>query len=188
MKSKRRKRPSPPPIALTKEELRTLFLYAIERDYVVYVLMLLHYHHAGRNSEMIHLTRDNFSDGRIKYKRGKDSEPCGQKLRTDLDPLFDETRVIPPFLSAFSGKQRLYPKSRWTYWRHVVKLALGAGLPRHQAKTTVLKHSIVTHVIAKHGFNVAQRIAGHVNGASTLRYGRLSEEQVDTLLEQAAKH
>jgi site-specific recombinase XerD len=89
---------------------------------------------------------------------------------------------VPAFLSDFSGKQRLYPKSRWTYWRHVVSIAIAAGLPRHKAKTTVLKHSIVTHVIEKYGISAAQRRAGHVNGASTLRYARVSEEKVDALI------
>lgn len=146
--------------------------------------MLLQYWHAGRNSEMIHLTRDNFADGFVAYKRGKGSEPCRQKLVEDADPLLNEAKIVPEFLFAFSGKQKLYPRSRWTYWRHLVRLALDAGLPRHKAKTTVLKHSIVTHVIERFGINAAQRRAGHVNGASTLRYARLSEEHVDGLLAQ----
>jgi len=157
---------------------------ARQENFPVYVLMLLQYWHAGRNSEMIHLTRDNFVGGVLIYKRGKGSEPCRQKLVEDPDPVFNEAQVLPGFLSGFSGKQKLYPRSRWTYWRQVKELAIAAGLPAHKAKTTVLKHSIVTHVIERFGVNVAQRRAGHVNGASTLRYARLTEESVDQLLSE----
>ncbi len=179
---KRRRRPTPPPIALTHDELRAVLLKAREIDYPVYVLMLIQYHHAGRNSEMIGLGAKNFADGFVSYRRGKGSEACQQELRKWKDPLFDETKVIPPFIAALKPKQRLYPRSRWTYWRHLVKIALAAGILRFKAKTTVLKHSIVTHVERKHGVAAAQRIAGHVNGASTLRYTKMREEQVDALV------
>jgi integrase len=179
---KKRRKATPPPIALTRAELRSVLLKARDMDYPVYVLMLIHYHHAGRNSEMIGLSARNFADGFISYERGKGSEPCRQELRKWSDPLFDETRVIPPFVAALEPKQKLYPRSRWTYWRHLVKIALAAGIPRFKAKTTVLKHSIVTHVERKYGVAAAQRIAGHVNGASTLRYTKMREDQVDALV------
>jgi len=46
----------------------------------------------------------------------------------------------------------------------------------------VLKHSICTHLSENLPFNAVQRRAGHVNGASTLRYAKLREEQVDSLV------
>jgi len=144
--------------------------------------MLIQYWHAGRNSEMIHLTRDSFADGFIRYKRGKNSEPCSQSLVEHSDPLFNEQEIVPKAISNLRPNQKLYPKSRWTYWRHLVRLALAAGLPRHKAKTTVLKHSICTHLSENLPFNAVQRRAGHVNGASTLRYAKLREEQVDSLV------
>jgi integrase len=179
---KRKSKPAPPPISLTREELRTFFKHARKVDFVVYVLMLVQYWHAGRNSEMIHLKRDNFVDGFIRYKRGKNSEPCLQRLVEHEDDLFNEKEVVTKFVLNLSGNQRLYPRSRWTYWRHLVKLAKAAGISRPKAKTTVLKHSIVTHVMEKYGVNVAQRRAGHVNGASTLRYARVTEEHTDKLV------
>lgn len=182
---KRKSKPSAPPIALTREELRILFTHAREADPPVYVLMLVQYWHAGRNSEMIHLTRDNFADGFVRYKRGKNSEPCSQCLVAHAESLFDEKSVITKLLLKLPFNQRLYPRSRWTYWRHLVRLALAAGIPRHKAKTTVLKHSICTHLLETLPFNAVQRRAGHVNGGSTLRYGKLREEQVDQLVAAA---
>jgi len=183
---KRKSKPAPPPISLTRDELRALFSHASKADFSVYVLMLVHYWHAGRNSEMIHLTRDSFTDSFIRYKRGKNSEPCSQHLVEHADPLFDERAVVGKFLLNLRPNQRLYPRSRWTYWRHLVRLALAAGLPRHKAKTTVLKHSICTHLSESLPFNAVQRRAGHVNGASTLRYAKLREEQVDQLVSAGA--
>jgi integrase len=183
---KRNSKPAPPPISLTRDELKALFRHAAQVDFPVYVLMLIHYWHAGRNSEMIHLTRDSFADGFIRYKRGKNSEPCSQHLVEHENPLFDERKIVEKFVLNLRGNQRLYPRSRWTYWRHLVKLALAAGIPRHKAKTTVLKHSICTHLVETLPFNAVQRRAGHVNGASTLRYAKLREEQVDSLVVAAS--
>lgn len=185
MKSKRKRRPTPPPISLTRDELRALFAHARAHDFPVYVVMLVHYWHAGRNSEMRNLERSNFSDGYIRYERGKGSETCQQQLVEHADPLFNERGVISAFLLNFRGKQKLYPKSRWTYWRHVVRLALAAGIPRLKAKTTVLKHSICTHLAENLPLNAVQRRAGHVNGANTLRYAKLREDQVDPLVSAA---
>jgi len=182
----KRRRPSPPPIALTESELRIVLLKARELDYPVYVLMLLQYNHAGRNSEMINLSGKNFEDGFISYKRGKGSEPCRQRLVESKDELFNEVKIVGDFCRELKPKAKLYPRSRWTYWRHLVKIARAAGIPRHKAKTTVLKHSICTHMADKFGLPAAQRRAGHVNGASTLRYTKMREDQVDALVAQTA--
>jgi integrase len=184
LRKKRRRNPTPAPIALTHPELRSVLLKAREIDYPVYVLMLIQYHHAGRNSEMIHLRAANFTDGFISYKRGKGSEPCRQRLVESKDNLLDESTVVVDFLRGLQPKERLYPRTRWTYWRHLVKIARAAGIPRHKAKTTVLKHTICTDVAEKFGLPAAQRRAGHVNGASTLRYTKMREDQVDDLIAQ----
>ncbi len=184
---KRRRNPTPAPIALNPAELRAVLLKARDVDYPVYVLMLIQYHHAGRNSEMIHLRAANFADGFISYKRGKGSERCRQRLVESKDQLLNEKIVVAEFLRELPAKQRLYPRSRWTYWRHLVKIAVAAGIPRHKAKTTVLKHTICTDVIKKFGLPAAQRRAGHVNGASTLRYTKMREDEVDDLIAQSTE-
>lgn len=182
---KRKSKPSPPIISLTRAELKILFAHAVRADFPVYVLMVIQYWHAGRNSEMVHLTRDSFSDGFISYKRGKGSEPCRQELVEHGDALFNEKEIVAQFILNLRPNQKLYPRSRWTYWRHLVKLAHAAGIPRHKAKTTVLKHSICTHLAETMPLNAVQRRAGHVNGASTLRYAKLREDQVDPLVSSA---
>src|ERR1700685_183070 len=137
----RKSKPRSQPIALTREELRTLFHHAREVDFPVYALMLFQYWHAGRNSEMIHLTRDNFADGFIRYRRLKNSEPCSQRLVAHADPLFNEPEVVTRMVLNLRENQNLYPRSRWPYCPHRVRLATPAGIPRHKAKTTVLKHT-----------------------------------------------
>jgi len=179
---KRKSKGAAQPISLTREELRALFMHSRNADFPVYVLMLIQYWHAGRNSEMIHLTGNNLTDGFVRYSRGKGSEPCVQRFVEHEDPLFNERQVLEKVVLNLSPNQRLYPRSRWTYWRHLVRLALAAGLPRHKAKTTILKHSICTHLIETLPFNAVQRRAGHVNGANTLIYAKLREEQVDELV------
>jgi site-specific recombinase XerD len=164
-----------------------LLAQAKKEDPRVWLLMVIQYWHAGRNSEMIHLTRDNFQDGFIHYERLKGSKPCSQKLVAHADPLLDEKTAVFEFVRNSKPNQRLYPRSRWTYWRHLVKLAIAAGIPRHKAKTTVLKHSICTHLIKEIGVPAAQRRAGHVNGANTLRYAEMREEQVDELVDGLLK-
>jgi integrase len=179
---KRKQRPPAQPIALTRAELRALLQHASGADPEVYLLMLIQYWHAGRNSEMISLRRESFSDGFIRYKRGKGSEACTQELVEHADPLFNERAVVSRVVLNLRPNQKLYPRSRWTYWRHLVKLALAAGIPRHKAKTTVLKHTICTHLSENLKPNAVQRRAGHVNGANTLKYARLREDQVDALV------
>ena len=171
--------------ALTKDEFLRLLAKAHEKDPRAWVMILIHFWHAGRNSEIINLTRDNFTDGYIIFDRGKNSLPCRQRLVEHTNPLLNEKKAVFDFVARLAPNQRLFRMSRWTYWRHLVKLAVDAGIPRIKAKTTVLKHSICTYMYENAAPNAVQRRAGHVNGANTLRYGTLQEEQVDALVVDA---
>ena len=168
--------------ALSKDELRRLLSYLEAHDRTVYLMALLQFWHAGRNSEIIHLTRDNFDGDHIKFRRLKGSEPCDQALVSHPDPLLDEREKVFAFLSKLGGKQRLFGMSRFTYLRRLKRAALAVGIRPSKSRTTVLKHSICTYMYENAPANAVQRRAGHKNGANTLRYGKVSESQVDSLV------
>lgn len=173
--------------ALSKDEFLRLLAHAHDVDRDVWLMMLLHFWHAGRNSEIIHLTPDNVVDGYIIFKRGKNSKPCRQRLVEHQNPLLSEREPVIELARQIAPGTPLFKMSRWTYWRHVVKLALAVGIPRIKAKTTVLKHSLCTYMYENASPNAVQRRAGHVNGGNTLRYGTLQEEAVDALVIDAVR-
>ena len=173
--------------ALTREEFQRLLAHTRECDPRLWLMILIHFWHAGRNSEIIHLTRDNFIGDYIEFPRLKGSLPCKQALVSHENPLLNEKLALLEYLPRIGRNQRLFPMSRWTYWRHVVKAALAVGIPRVKAKTTVLKHSICTYLYETVGANMVQRRAGHVNGANTLEYGKVQESQVDPFVSAGVK-
>ncbi len=143
--------------ALSKEELLRLLAAARahrERDWL---MMLTHFWHAGRNSEIIHLTRDNIQDGFIVFDRLKGSERCEQALVEHENPLLSErAALIELALNTPSGVP-LFKMGRSHYLRLVKRHALTAGIPRHKAKTTVLKHTLCTLMIENAAVNKVQR-------------------------------
>jgi integrase len=171
--------------ALSKDEFRALMTKARADEPRTWLMMLLHFWHGGRNSEIIHLRRDNFVGTSILFDRGKGSEACKQKLVAHADPLFDERSAVFAFIRNLHGKQRLFPVSRWTYWRRMKRLALAAGVDPLKAKTTVLKHSLCTYMYENVGANLVQRRAGHKAGSSTLVYGKVQESAVDAVITEA---
>lgn len=171
--------------ALTKAEFNALLQRAHADDRRTWLMIVLHFWHGARNSEVIDLRRDNFVGDSIIFDRGKGSEPCKQKLVSYPNPLLDERPAVFAFIRNLQGKQRLFPMSRWTYWRHVKKLALAAGIDPLKAKTTVLKHSLCTYMYENVGANLVQRRAGHKAGSSTLVYGKVQESVVDAVIADA---
>ena len=142
---------------------------ASERDWL---MMLLHFWHAGRSSEIIALRTDNFVGSFIKFPRGKKSEPCDQELVSHENPLLNERAAVFAFLKKQRPHSRLFPMSRWTYLRHFRRHAEAAGIDPGVLKfngTRALKHCIGTYLFENTPANVVQRRLGHVNGANTLR-------------------
>lgn len=158
---------------------------AHEHDRRTWLMMVLHFWHGGRNSEIINLTRDNFVGRHVIFNRGKHSLPCKQELVEHKNPLFNERPAVFDYLRTLGKNQKLFPVSRWTYWRHMKKVALAAGIDPVKAKTTVLKHSLCTYMYENVGPNFVQRRAGHRSGNSTLKYGTVQEAQVDSLIVDA---
>jgi integrase len=173
--------------ALSKDEFRRLLARAKRDDEQTWLMMLLHFWHGGRNSEIIHLTPASIRDGYIVFKRGKGSKPCRQRLVDHPNPLYSERAAVIALCGKTMTGRRLFDMSRWTYWRHVVKLALAAGIPRIKAKTTVLKHSLCTFMIENAPINKVQERAGHVSGKSTLAYTAVQGAAVDDIVVAAVR-
>ena len=168
--------------ALSKEELLRLLGAARAHRKRDWLMILVHFWHAGRNSEIIHLTRDSIKDGFILFERLKGSERCEQALVEHENPLLSErAAMIELALNTPSG-QPLFKMCRSHYLRIVKRHCLTAGIPGHKAKTTVLKHTLCTLMIENAPVNKVQRRAGHVSGASTLRYMKAKESDVDSIV------
>ena len=171
--------------ALTKPDFLRLLAVAKKASERDWLMLLLHFWHAGRASEIVDLTRDNFVGSFIKFDRGKGSESCDQALVEHKNPLLNERAAVFAYLQTVHGKQKLFPMSRTTYWRHFRRHAAAAGIDPGVLRfngTRALKHCIGTYMIEKAPVNAVQRRMGHVNGANTLRYAKLRENQVDELV------
>lgn len=171
--------------ALSKEELLRLLGAARahrERDWL---MILVHFWHAGRNSEIIHLTRDSIQDGFILFDRLKGSERCEQALVEHENPLLSERAALIELALNTPAGRPLFKMCRSHYLRIVKRHCLTAGIPGHKAKTTVLKHTLCTLMIENAPVNKVQRRAGHVSGASTLRYMKAKESEVDSIVVRA---
>jgi integrase len=171
--------------ALSKDEFLALLATAKAsrpRGARDWLMILTHFWHAGRASEIIHLTRDSIQDGFIVFDRLKGSETCEQELVEHANPLLSERLPLIELALNTPPGVPLFRMCRQHYWRLVRKHALAAGIPRHKAKTTVLKHTICTLMIENAPVNKVQRRAGHVSGASTLRYMKAKESDVDRIV------
>ena len=171
--------------ALSKDEFLALLATAKAARDRDWLMILTHFWHAGRNSEIIHLTRDNIQDGFIIFDRLKGSETCRQELVEHENPLLSECLPLIELALNTPPGVPLFKMCRQHYWRIVRKHALAAGIPRHKAKTTVLKHTICSLMIENAPVNKVQRRAGHVSGASTLRYMKAKESDVDRIVVDA---
>lgn len=74
---------------------------------------------------------------------------------------------------------------RQTYWCHVRTHARAAGIPKHKAKTTVLKHTLATLMIENTPINKVQRRLGHKALSSTGKYLAVKDAEVDRVVVEA---
>lgn len=150
-------------------------------------MMLVQFWHAGRNSEVIHLTRDNIQNGFIVFNRLKGSNPCEQALVEHENPLLSERAAVEALALNTPAGRPLFKMHRSHYLRLLKRHARTAGIPAHKAKTTVLKHTLCTLMLENAPINKVQRRAGHKSGSSTLRYTVAQESDVDQIVIGAVK-
>lgn len=169
-------------LSLEKEEFLKLLAVAKRADEQTWLMMLVHFWHGLRNSEVRAITRDNVHRGRLVLERLKGSENCDQELIEDDNPLLSEREPLTKLALNTPHGTPLFKMCRQTYWRHVRAHALAAGIHKDKAKTTVLKHTLATLMVENTPLNNVQRRLGHVSLASTGKYMKVKERSVDALV------
>lgn len=174
-------------LSLEKRELMALLRVAKRESERDWLMILLHFWHGLRNSEVRSIQRDNIHDGRLVLDRLKGSEACDQELVEDKNPLLSERQALLDFALKTPPGKPLFKMCRQTYWRHVRAHALAAGIHKDKCKTTVLKHTLASRMIENTPINIVQRRLGHVSLASTGKYMKVKETLVDRLVKKAVR-
>lgn len=164
---------------LSKEQLRSVLTHARRHSERDWLMMLVHFWHGARASEVIHLTPDNVQGEYLVFDRLKGSEACKQKLVEHPDELLSERKPLIEWAQKTPRNQRLFKMHRQHYWRIVRRHCVAAGVPLHIARTTVLKHTLGSLLIENMPINKVQRRMGHKNISSTAAYMKVSESVVD---------
>jgi len=164
---------------------------ARERDWV---LLLVAFWHGLRASEAINLTPEHFADGYLAVQRLKGSMRTVQPLVEDEDPLLNERAAIEMWLArhktAHGGDgrgKRLFPLSRFAFYRLMRHYGRLAGLPQHLCHPHVLKHSIAMLSIRQAGIENVRQYLGHRSISSTGEYLKVSDEAASSAIAAAAR-
>ena len=172
---------------LSKRQLLRLLQHAKAHSERDWLMMLVHFWHGGRASEVIHLTRENVQGMYLVFDRLKGSDPCQQELVVHRNPLLSERAPLIELALNTPYREPLFKMHRSTYFRHVQRYALAIGVPSTSARTTVLKHTLGTLMIKNTPINNVQRRMGHKNISSTARYMRVCESDVDRVVKGSVR-
>jgi integrase len=75
-------------------------------------------------------------------------------------------------------------KIGWTRWHLIFKeLAAEAGIPRHKRHCHVLRHTCAMMNIKSAGVENARQYLGHKNGASTLEYLKVTNDEASAAMQ-----
>jgi integrase len=170
---------------LSKQKLLTLFAAAKQHSERDWLMMLVHFWHGGRASEIIHLTRENVQGNYLVFDRLKGSDPCEQELVEHENPLLSERQPVIELALNTPYREPLFKMHRSTYFRHVQRYARQVGVPSTSARTTVLKHTLGTLMIENTPINKVQRRMGHKSISSTGKYMKAREADVDSLIKSS---
>jgi integrase len=170
---------------LSKRQLVRLLEHARANSERDWLMMLVHFWHGGRASEIIHLTRENVQGNYLVFDRLKGSDPCEQELVEHENPLLSERQPMIDLALNTPFNQPFFKMHRSTYFRHVQRYARAIGVPSTSARTTVLKHTLGTLMIENTPINKVQRRMGHKNISSTAKYMKVSESAVDSVVKSS---
>src|SRR5262249_38908463 len=101
-----------------------------------------------------------------------------------LHPLLDERQALEKL--ATDGTDRLFPMSRFQFYRKLQRYGREAGIPAAKCHPHALKHTFGRPTYES-GVVIAeiQTWLGHVNGANTMRYMEATEEQAAAAFSKA---
>ncbi len=194
------------PDYLTESELEQLLKTARDgRDGVRNTLLIaLAYHHCLRVSELLTLKRSDVANGRIRVTRLKGSVSNEQSLQSAVGkPWRDEKKLLARYLAdrqmhphadselLFLGQRGISEKlngkrpmvtglSRQQVYNIVHDAALAAGIPASKARSHILKHTGISHLVQRGmPLLMVRDYAGHRDYRSTLWYTGLNADQVN---------
>lgn len=139
-------------------------------------MILVAFAHGLRATEVIQLTRDNFSGGFITVDRLKGSLRTTQRLLEHADPLLDEHNGVFAFLRTVPEKQRLFPITRVRFWQLIQEYGERAEIPAHLRHPHILKHSIAMQTIHSAGIENVRQHLGHKSISSTGEYLKVTDD------------
>jgi integrase len=164
---------------------------ARERDWV---LLLVAFWHGLRASEAINLTPEHFADGFLTVQRLKGSMRTTQPLVEDENELLNERAAIETWLISHKTEnggdgrgKKLFPVSRFHFYRLMRRYGRAAGLPQHLCHPHVLKHSIAMQSIREAGIENVRQYLGHRSISSTGEYLKVSDEAASSAIAAAAR-
>jgi integrase len=179
---------------LTREQLVAVLVQAkasSERDWV---LLLVSFWHGLRASEAIGLTPEHFADGYLSIQRLKGSMKTIQPLVEHEDQVLNERAAVEGWLAkqgdARTGDlpdRRLFPLTRFQFYRLMRRYGRLAGLPKHLCHPHVLKHSIAMQSIRHAGIENVRQYLGHRSISSTGEYLKVSDADASCAIAAATR-
>ena len=162
--------------SLTRDEILRLLVAARAHSEFHFLMILVAFAHGLRASEVVNLKVDDIRDGFIIVQRLKHSKKTTHPLIDNPEPLLNEKPALIEFIRNQSGEQRIFPRSRSTFWRIMQRHAKTAGLPPQKRHPHCLKHSICKQLIGLIGIDKVQQYVGHQDLRSTAFYLKDTDE------------
>lgn len=139
-----------------------------------------------RITEAITLTGAQVRDGYLDVQRLKKSQHTIQKLIRPGDPDLEYADALEALAREVGPEGRLFPLTRFGAYYFMQRTGKRAGLPKHKCKPHTLKHSVAMQMIKTAGIENVRQHLGHKHGASTLEYLKVTDDEANEAIQQAA--
>lgn len=162
---------------ITLDELRVLLTHIPDSRWRAAVLVT--FWHGLRASETLALTPANFADNKLAVKRLKGSRKTIHPLVAY--PGLNEIAALEPLIARSPRTERLFPWTRFGFIKLMKRAGARAGLAAQKRHPHALKHGCaLAGLDGGMKINELQAYLGHVSGASTLMYLRVSDEKASS--------
>lgn len=148
-------------------------------------MILVGVNHGLRATEVISIQKDDIRDGMLDVHRIKGSLHTVQPLIEHSNPLLNEKAALIAYARPLSGKQRLFPVARQTFWNIMQRHGETAGIPVRLRHPHTLKHTCAMQTIHAAGIENVKQYLGHRSMASTGEYLKVSDEQASAAVQRA---
>ena len=173
--------------ALSRTELLALLRVARAHSEMHFLMILVAFSHGLRASEVCNLLVGDLRGGFLTVQRLKGSNRTTQPLVQHPDPLLNEKAALLKYTSNQSADQRVFDRSRYTFWRIMQRHGRTAGLPAHKLHPHALKHSIAMQIISTAGIENTRQYLGHKSLSSTGFYLMKTDEEASVAVGRALR-